>query len=311
MNSTFNACMKKALLLSAALLTPSVLFSQSIGYAFLRTPVGARPSAMAGSFTAMSGDPHNIYYNPAGVGSIDSRTATFGYLNHILDIQSFFGAYVMPHSKGTYGLAVQYTSYGDFKRTNEFGQEEGSFGASNMVVYLSYSQLRGKHFMLGANVKYIRSELEVFSSDAVALDLGFIYHSTLLGNLDFGGGLFNAGGVISAFDVTKEKLPLNAQIGVSKRLEHLPLRYSLALVKYFDDNFVFRAGGELNLATGLFLRLGYDTIGSDQKVGTDSDRFAGLSLGLGLEHQRYKIDYGISSFGEVGSLNRFSFGMKF
>lgn len=312
MDSTFSACMKKALLLFAALFTPSAVCSQSaIGYAFLRTPVGARPSAMAGSFVAMSGDAHSIYYNPAGVASIASRTAAFGYLNHILDIQSVFGAYVTPHSKGAYGFAVQYTSYGDFKRTNEFGQEEGTFGASNLVAYLSYSQLRGKNFQLGANVKYIRSELEVFSSDAVALDLGFIYHSSLLGNLDFGGGIFNAGGVINAFDVTKEKLPLNAQIGASKQLQHLPLRYSLTLVKYFDDNLVFRAGGELNLATGLFLRLGYDTIGSDQKVGTDSDRFAGLSLGLGLEHQRYKIDYGISSFGEVGSLNRFSFGMKF
>ncbi len=303
--------MKKAFLLFVALLTPSALISQTIGYAFLRTPVGARPSAMAGSFVAMSEDPHCIYYNPAGVGNIQNRTATFGYLNHILDIQSFFGAYVMPHSKGAYGLGVQYTSYGDFKRTNEFGQEQGSFGASNLVAYLSYAQLRGKNFMLGANVKYIRSELENFSSDAFAVDLGFIYHSPLFGNLDFGGGLFNAGSVISAFDVTKERLPLNAQFGVSKKLEHLPLRYSLALINYFDDNLVFRAGGEMNLATGLFLRLGYDTIGGDQKVGTDSDRFAGLSLGLGLEHQRYKIDYGISSFGEVGSLNRFSFGMKF
>ena len=312
MDSTFKACMKKALLLSAALLAPSALFSQSsIGYAFLRTPVGARPSAMAGSFVALTGDAHSIYYNPAGVAGIDSRTATFGYLNHVLDIQSLFGAYVLPRSKGTLGFAVQYTSYGEFKRMNEFGQEDGTFGASNMVAYLSYSQRRGKNFMLGANVKYIRSELEVFSSDAVAVDLGFIYQSPFFGNLDFGGGIFNAGGVINAFDVTKEELPLNLQIGASKRLQHLPLRYSLSLIKYLDDNFVLRAGGELNLATGLFLRLGYDSIGSDQKVGTDSDRFAGLSLGLGLEHQRYKIDYGISSFGEVGSLNRFSVGMKF
>lgn len=303
--------MKKVLLLVAALVSPSVLFSQSLGYAFLRTHVGARPSAMAGSFVAMSGDPHSIYYNPAGTGDIATRTATFGYLNHILDIQNFFGAYVMPHGKGAYGFAVQYTSYGEFKRTNEFGQEDGSFGASNLVAYLSYSQRRGKSLVLGANAKYIRSELEVFSSDAFAFDLGFIYHSPFLGNLDFGGGVFNAGGVISAFDLTKERLPLNAQIGVSKRLEHLPLRYSLAFVHYFDDNSVLRAGGELNLATGLFLRLGYDSIRGDQKVGTDSDRFAGLSLGLGLEHQRYKIDYGISSFGEVGSLNRFSVGMKF
>lgn len=303
--------MKKASLVFIALLVPSVLFSQPIGYAFLRTPVGARPSAMAGSFIAITDDPHSIYYNPAGTANVQTRAATFGYLNHILDIQSFFGAYVMPHKKGAYGLAVQYTNYGEFVRKNEFNQDEGTFGASNLAAYLCYSQTRGERLMLGANVKYIRSVLEGFSSDAYAVDLGFVYHSPLFGNLDFGGGIFNAGGVISAFDLTKERLPLNAQFGVSKKLEHLPLHYSLSLIHYFDDNLALRAGGEFSLATGLFLRLGYDTIGSDQKIGTDSDRFAGLSLGLGLEHQRYKIDYGISSFGEVGSLNRFSFGMKF
>jgi hypothetical protein len=59
------------------------------------------------------------------------------------------------------------------------------------------------------------------------------------------------------------------------------------------------------------MRLGYDTVGSDQKVGTDADRFAGLSFGLGLTIHDYALDYSLSSFGEVGSLNRLSFSMTF
>ncbi len=304
----------KRIFLLAAFVLPASLFAQSapIGYAFLRTSVGARPSAMASSFVAMSNDPHCIFYNPAGLGDIPKRTASFGYLNHILDIQNFAGVYVMPLRAGTVGVGVQYTSYGEFARMNEFGQELGTFGSSSAVIYLSYAQMRAnKRVQLGVNLKYIRSELDNFSSDAYAFDLGVIYHSTFLGNMDFGGGLFNLGGVISAFDQTKERLPFNYQIGVAKRLEHLPLRYSLALVGYSEEDLRFRAGGEFNLSTGLFLRLGYDSIGSDQKVGTSSDRFAGLSLGLGLEYRQYKFDYGISSFGEVGSLNRLSLSMTF
>lgn len=266
---------------------------------------------MASSFVAMSNDPHCIFYNPAGIGDVQQRTAAFGYLNHILDIQSFAGAYVMPMRHGRLGAAVQYTSYGEFERTNELGLEEGTFGASSAVLYLSYAQTRAKRVQIGANLKYIRSELANFSSDAFAVDIGVIYHSSFLGNMDFGGGLFNLGGVISAFDQTEERLPFNYQFGVSKQLEHLPLRYSLALIGYSEEDLRFRAGGEFALSTGMFLRLGYDSIGSDQKVGTSSDRFAGLSLGLGLEYRQYKFDYGISSFGEVGSLNRLSLSMTF
>jgi len=306
--------MRKTLLL-AAVLAPAILSAQTnnpIGYAFLRTSVGARPSAMASSFVAMSDDPHCIFYNPAGIGNVEKRTAAFGYLNHILDIQNFAGAYVMPLRQARVGFGVQYTSYGEFQRMNEFGQELGTFSSSSAVIYLSYAQTRAdKRLQLGANVKYIRSELDNFSSDAYALDLGVIYHSAFLGNMDFGGGIFNLGGVISAFDQTKERLPFNYQLGASKRLEHLPLRYSLSLVKYNEEDLRFRAGGEFELSTGLFLRLGYDSIGSDQKVGTNSDRFAGLSMGLGVEYHQYKFDYGISSFGEVGSLNRLSLSMTF
>ncbi len=302
--------MKKKILL-VALVVPAILSAQPIGYAFLRTSVGARPSAMAASFVAISNDPHCIFYNPAGIASLQKRSAAFGYLNHILDIQNFSGAYVMPMRNGNLGAGVQYTSYGEFERTDELGVEQGAFGVSSAVIYLSYAQTRGQRVQIGANVKYIRSELENFTSDAYALDLGVIYHSSLLGNLDIGGGVFNVGGIISPFDQTKERLPFNYQIGVSKRLEHLPLHYSLALVGYSEEDLRFRAGGEITLSTGLFFRLGYDTLGGDQKVGTTSDRFAGLSFGLGLEYRQYKFDYGLSSFGEIGSLNRLSLSMTF
>ncbi|MCU0645759.1 MAG: hypothetical protein MUC94_16060 [bacterium] len=63
------------------------------GYDFLRTHVGARPSAMAGAFISMTGDIHSIYFNPAGLATIPGRSATATYLNHVLDFQSGFIAY--------------------------------------------------------------------------------------------------------------------------------------------------------------------------------------------------------------------------
>jgi hypothetical protein len=292
-------------------IAPSVFSAEPTGYAFLRVPVGARPAAMGASFLAVSRDVHAIYFNPAGIADLSARSGAFGYLNHILDIQSFFGAYVHPHSRGCYGLAINYTDYGEFTRTNELGEEKGTFSANTVVAYLSYSQVRAEKLLLGVNVKLIRSQLDRFSSDAFAVDLGVIYHSTIMGNLTFAGGIFNLGRARSGFIQTKEKLPLNFQIGISKQLAHLPLLYSLTLIRYEDDDLQFRAGGEFTLSKALFLRLGYDTVGSDQKVGTDRDRFAGLSFGLGFVIKDYTLDYSLSSFGEVGNLNRLSFSMTF
>ena len=303
--------MKKYSLVAVALLLPLTAQAQTIGYSFLRTAIGARPAGMAASFVAVSNDMHSIFHNPAGIGDLEQRSAGFGYLNHVLDIQNFSGVYVAPVKRGSYGFALQYTNYGDFTRTNQFGEEQGSFGAYNMVAYLSYSRKQTERLLLGGNAKYIRSSLADFSSDALALDLGVIYHSDLFSNVTFGFGIYNLGAVVSAFDQTKERLPLNFQVGISKTLTHLPLMYSLALVKYAEEDFEFRAGGEFTLAQGFFARLGYDTIGSEQKIGTDGDRFAGFSVGLGLAHRRYRFDYGLSSFGEVGSLNRLNISMEF
>jgi hypothetical protein len=293
------------------LLATSAFAADPIGFAFLRIPVGARPAAMGASFLAVSRDAHAIYYNPAGLANVPTRTGAFGYLNHILDIQSFFGAYVHPHARGSYGIAINYVDYGEFTRTDESGLETGSFGANTLVAYLSYSQLRAERLMLGANLKLIRAQLDQFTADAFALDVGFIYQSNILNNLIFAGGIFNLGKERSAFIKTKERLPLNFQLGVSKKLTHLPFLYSLTLIKYQEEDLRLRGGGEFTLSKGLLMRLGYDTIRSDQKVGTDADRFAGLSFGLGLTINDYTLDYSLSSFGEVGSLNRLSFTMTF
>jgi hypothetical protein len=303
--------MKKISLLTLLLIAPPVFSADPTGFTFLRVPVGARPAAMGASFLSVSRDVHAIYYNPAGTADLQARAGAVGYLNHILDVQSFFGAYAHPHARGSFGFAINYTDYGDFTRTDELGEEKGAFSANTVVAYLSYSHVPAEKLLLGANIKLIRSQLDKYSADAYALDLGVIYHSSILSNVTFAGGIFNLGKARSAYIQTKESLPLNFQAGISKRLTHLPLLYSLTLIYYEGDDLQFRAGGEFTLTNELYLRLGYDTVGSDQKVGTDSDRFAGVSLGLGFKIKDYMLDYSLSSFGEVGSLNRLSFSVAF
>jgi len=44
---------------------------------------------------------------------------------------------------------------------------------------------------------------------------------------------------------------------------------------------------------------------------TSEDRFAGVSLGLGFVLEKFILDYPLSSFGEVGALNRLTLSGMF
>jgi len=280
----------------------------TVGFEFLRTQMGARPSAMAGAFVSIPGDLYAIYYNPAGLAEAVDRSFTATYLNHLLDFQSGFAAYLHPAGKrGKVAAGIHYIDYGTFQKTDDFGNDVGSFGANSLVLSVSYSAKLHPKVLYGVTAKYIRSSIDQYTSDAFAADAGLMVHVPFDRDLDVGVGVSNVGQVRTAFIKTKEELPFLVSAGLSKRLAHLPLLYSVNVFKYRDTELKFALGGEFTLTEQLFLRLGYNSLGRDQRVGMGRDRIAGASIGLGLKWSRYHLDYAFSSFGEVGSLNRISF----
>ena len=81
----------------------------TVGFQFLRTQVGARPSGMAGAFLAIPNDVHSLYYNPAGIATFTKRTGSFSYLDHLLDLNSGFIGIVQPNlGPGNLGVGVLY-----------------------------------------------------------------------------------------------------------------------------------------------------------------------------------------------------------
>lgn len=284
--------------------------SQTKGFHFLRNSVGARPAAMGGAFVAIQSDPYAIAANPAALAGLSQRHGSFDYVNSLLDIQTGFGAYSHPLSNGNVTFAVMYHDYGSFEATDAIGNSDGTFSANSVVLTAAYARKYSKQLWLGAAAKYIHASIANYGSSAIAIDLGVYYDSNILGDLKFGAGVYNLGRTNSAFIETKEELPTRFEVGVSKKLAHLPLEYSIAGIKYLDEDFELALGGEFTISSNLFLRLGYNTIGRDQKLGTD-DRFAGISTGFGLVVQKYRLDYAYSSWGTVGSVNRFSFSLAF
>ena len=68
-------------------------------------------------------------------------------------------------------------------------------------------------------------------------------------------------------------------------------------------------GGELQPAETFCIRLGWSSLGLDQKVGTDKDDLAGFSGGVGVKWQQYRLDYAYSSKAELGNVHRATLGV--
>jgi hypothetical protein len=282
------------------------------GYQFLRTYAGARPSAMAGAFISLPGDIHSIYFNPAGLAELPGRTASATYLNHILDFQSGLVAFAQPlKSLGNMAVCLNYMNYGELEETDAQGQKLGTFSAGSFYLAGGLGRKLNDNLMIGGSLKFIYSSIDTYTSTAMALDLGAIYHVPFIEDFNVGLGIFNLGAVLSAFIKEKDPLPLNFVLGFSKKLAHLPLEYSVVVNKYIDDDFQVNVGGEFTLSKGLFLRIGYNSLGRNQKIGGQGDQFAGISGGWGFEWRQYQLDYSLSSYGAIGYLNRLSFSCVF
>jgi hypothetical protein len=298
------------LLLGAAL--PAFATSAgTTGFELFRTDGFPRNSALGSSQIAVGGDLQSLFVNPAGLGDITQPKGSVGYFKQVLDINSGNLSYARPvKSLGVLAAGVTYFDYGSFDRASEFGEKQGTFGASDVLVTLSGARQIKPNISGGVSLKYLNSTIDSYNASALAADLGILYHTGYEG-WDVGAGIFNLGFATSAYLKTRDKLPTSYRLGFSVPLQHLPVRFSFA-GDYMEKEGIRGMGGlELTFSQYLQGRLGYNTIGIDQRVGLRRDNLAGFSAGLGIHIKSISVDYALTSQGEIGYLHRFGIGTTF
>lgn len=312
--------MKKLQAVFAALLLFSgAAFSQQHTYDFLRLDVSPRAGSLAGSYVAADDDPNVIFYNPAGIRATDKMPVSFSFTKHLTDI-NMSGLAIARNFQGigTFSLGVQYINYGSFSYADESGLRDGrTFGAGEAAFLVGYSGLIADNFYYGVNAKYIYSAIENYSSSAMAADIGLQYAMPEQ-LMVIGFSALNLGGQIDAYSGTKEDLPVDVRLGITKKLEHMPLRLSVSFNRINEDadNFGnrfkhFTLGGEFTLSKVLRLRIGYDNDKrKDLKIGSTAG-LGGFSLGLGALIDRYNFDYAFSSLGSIGAIHRIGVSTSF
>lgn len=287
-----------------------ISYSQNT-FEFLRLDGSARAASLGGSFVSNNDDADVIFYNPAGIQLLEGNPASFSFVKHLMDINLASLSYSTEYEGiGRFGAAIKYINYGTFDGYDEFGASTKEFGVNEMAVVIGYANVLDYNFYYGANIKFIYSGIEDRSSTGMAVDLG-LHYSIPDKNWYFGFAVLNLGSQLSSYYSTKEDLPLDIVIGVSKSLENLPVRLSVDFHKLNQDrdDFVerfraFTVGAEFTLSKVMKLRFGYDNERrKDFKIGTTAG-IAGFNVGLGVRISDYQFDYAYSALGSVGGLHR-------
>ncbi len=290
------------LVLSIVAIDPS---AGTTGFDFLKITPTAREAAMGGTSIASAQSPMAFWFSPARALSAESPRAHVGYLNYVAGIHIGSAAYSQPvgTDKGI-GFGLVYLNAGTMKRTNEHGEELGTFGVSFADLNLSGAMKFGEALAVGVGVQGLYGSIDTFFAMGLAGNVGATYQLPVSG-LTAGLAVKNLGAQLKAFGASTDPMPIDFGLGLGYR-PNPSLVLALDVHKPIDNQVCVRAGIEGGIADILILRAGYSSDGIDLKAGGGSDILAGLSTGLGVRYRGYELDYCFIPMVELGVAHRIS-----
>ena len=147
---------------------------------FLEMGIGSAANAMGEAYSSVARDLSSIYWNPSGLGYMESNEFLFMYQPWIADINVGFAAAAIVVPKiGVLGLSVTNMDYGRTEVTT-MQMQEGTgetFAASEYAVSLSYARRLVQWFSFGASGKLVSSGIWHMKANALALDIGVMVNT--------------------------------------------------------------------------------------------------------------------------------------
>ncbi|MBU0982780.1 MAG: PorV/PorQ family protein [candidate division Zixibacteria bacterium] len=274
-------------------------------FPFLKINMSARPVAMGGAFTGLADDESALYYNPAGLAGFETSRFIAGYHNYFVDIQSGFLGYIRPlDERRAVAFHLTYLSMGDFVETDAGGNVTGNFGGGDLVVAASFAMKQTYQMSVGVTAKFIYEKISEYSATGVAVDVGARYSSNR-GRYSGGIMIQNLGAQLSTLgEGEKDGLPTVFRGGAAARPKGLPLQLVGDLIVPFDNDIDFAIGAEYYEIKPLYLRLGYNTFGSNYRAEDSDDSMAGLTMGFGLDYKSLQISYAYAPGADLGDSHR-------
>ncbi len=305
-------------------------------YQFLDLPVSSRLAALGSINVSLHDDDINFaFQNPALLTSETNNMIGLNMASYLADIK--FGSAVYGRNYGNknyFAIGIQYIDYGTFQEATDLNVLTGqTFTAKDMALYLMYARPLTNRITVGATLKPINSVYETYTSYGVALDAGVSYNDSA--NL-FSAGLVlkNMGTQLKGYYSEEgqqhlEPLPFDIQLGVSKKFQHAPLRFSLTLdnLQHWDlgyestnqptDNvtntpvtnkigFVDMAfrhtiiAAEFIPSKNFYLSMAYNDRRQQEMSMSGFKSSAGFSFGGGIKLYKFHVGFGMTQF-QVGN----------
>jgi hypothetical protein len=202
----------------------------SATYNFLKLPASPALTAVGGVNTSyVSNDVGLALNNPALLNKeVHSQLGlTFNSFFAAVKAYNLAGAYHHDKLKTSFGGGVFFIDYGNTAQTDASGNVEGEFRPKDFVLQAAVSRNYLEKWQYGFVAKFIHSDYGQYQSSGLAFDFGLLYSDT--SNLfSFGVLAKNMGIQLSTYQGTKEDLPFDLQIGVTKKLAKAPLGFSLS-----------------------------------------------------------------------------------
>ena len=289
---------KTLLFMLLALLSTSLHAQESqTAYNFLRLPVSAHVAAMGGdNITLTEDDASLVFHNPALIQNVSDLTMNLNMMTYMQGTVTGSASFVKAWGqRASWGVSGRFLSYGSMKETNERGDELGHFKAHDFALAGTFAYGLTERISGGITAKLAASYMGPYTSWAALVDLGLNYwHEETDWSLSLVAR--NLGGQLKSFEDEFERMPLDIQIGVSKRLFRSPLRLSVTMVKLNDwensigRHFVFGADVTFDR---FYVALGYNPLRySEMKISSnngESAHLAGFSIGAGMQLDKLKL----------------------
>lgn len=286
----------------------------------LLIPIGARYLAMSGAAAAFCEGVESIYWNPAGMAKMPTRSnAMFSYMPWIADIGVSYGAVAVDMGNfGVMGASLKALNIGDIAVTTA-DQPDGTgevFSPTYFTMSVSYAKQLTDQVSFGTNMNLINERLPRASATGVSVDAGIQYQNVgglegvLLGvvikhigpSMKYDGpGLYRRATDDDSdraksnlkIEAGSFELPSQVEIALAYQTDVSDVGSITATYLFQNNNFqhdLNTLGGEFNFNDLAFVRAGY-TMGLD--MGDDYEYIFGPTFGAGVHLKTGGVDFWI------------------
>ena len=287
------------------------------GYVFLQFPASSRVGALGGhSVSLVEADPALVFHNPALLGGETDNKLSVKYMNYIADVNAGSAVFTKAfRERGAWGVGAAYLNYGSMKETTIDNVQLGTFSVQDIALHAFYSYDLSEKWRGGLSLKALYSTIANYYSFGLAVDAGLSYFNP---ENDFSAGitLKNIGAQLKAYEDERQSIPWDLQLGLTKRMAHAPVRFSVTAMylnqwkfSYTDltptakeDSFFKTAlkhlvfGVEFLPSDNLWLGVGLNPKTKMDMSLTSGNALGGFTIGGGIKVSRFDIGAAVARY---------------